>query len=234
MKIIENISILGDSIARGVIFDEVLGKYKFLKESAANLFVKSNNITLKNHSKFGYTTQKVLQKLPDILSADNSADIVLLELGGNDCDYNWQEVCSEPLKPHKPNVAFADFKNNLCEIIEKIISSGKKPVAMTLPPIDAERYFNWITKGCSAKIASLLKFLGDKNLIYRHQELYATAFEKIAIKYNLYVVNVREAMLTIPKYSDYLCLDGIHLNTRGQELMKQVCDKAYKEYVAAL
>jgi len=231
MKILNNVEILGDSIARGVIWCEIAGKYKLLKESAANLFGPGNQVTVKNYSKFGCTTKKALELLPDILKKNASGGIVLLELGGNDCDFNWDAVSQDPLSEHAPYVSFTNFKENLSVIIENILSSGKRPVIMTLPPIDADKYFNWISKGCKERADKLMTFLGDKNLIYRHQELYANALEKIALKYNLYIVPVRETLLRIHKYSDYLCLDGIHLNSKGHAIMKSVCDKSYQDYL---
>ena len=232
MNIIKTVGILGDSIARGVIWDEIAGKYKLLKESAATLFGSSNQIFVKNYSKFGCTTQKALQLLPDILQKEASGEIVLLELGGNDCDFDWESVLQEPLSmQHVPNVPFADFKKNISSIIEQILSTGKRPVVMTLPPIDAEKYFNWIVRGCTERAQKLLAYLGDKSLIYRHQELYANALEKIAMTYNLSIVPVREALLQLHKYSDYLCLDGIHLNSKGHAFMKSVCDHTYNEYL---
>jgi len=231
VEIIKNIEILGDSIAKGVIWCEISGKYKLLKESAADLFGLSNSVAVKNHSKFGCTTQKALRILPAILQKETSGGIVLLELGGNDCDFNWDAVAQSPLAGHLPNVSFTDFKKNITAIIEQILSSGKRPVIMTLPPIDADKYFAWISKGCKERAQRLMTFLGDKNLIYRHQELYANALEKMAVKYNLYVVPLREVLLKIHKYSDYLCLDGIHLNSKGHAVVKTVCDRTYKEYL---
>ncbi|WP_428897852.1 Lysophospholipase L1 [Parelusimicrobium proximum] len=233
MNIIENISVLGDSILRGVVFDELSGKYKFLKESAANLFSASNKIAVNNFSKFGCTTKKALSNLPSVLKKNEGSGIILLELGGNDCDFNWDEVCKAPHENHTPNVTLGEFKKNISEIIEKILEAGKRPVVMTLPPIDADKYFNWIADACKEKAERLLSFLGDKNLIYRHQEMYAAALERIALKYNLWTVNVRESLLGIHKYSDYLCLDGIHLNELGQKLIKQVCDSTYRDYLLA-
>ncbi len=231
MPIIKTVGILGDSLLRGVVFDEIAGKYKFLKESAANMFGLSNDVKVNNYSKFGCTTKKALENLSSVLTKDTTSDIFLLELGGNDCDFNWNAVCESPTEDHKPNVMLKDFKKNVCEIIERLLEAGKRPVVMTLPPIDAEKYFAWICAGCKEKEERLLSFLGDKNLIYRHQELYASAFEKVALKYNLVTVQVREALLAIHKYSDYLCLDGIHLNEKGQTLIKQVCDNAYKNHL---
>lgn len=232
MKILNNVGILGDSITRGVIWDELAGKYKLLKESAANLFGPDNNAVVKNYSKFGCTTKKALQLLPNILEKDKEKGIMLLGLGGNDCDFNWDAVIQNPLSAHEPNVPIEDFKENTAEIIKQLLSSGKRPVVMTLPPIDSDKYFDWITKGCARRAANLLTFLGDKNLIYRHQELYANALEKIALKYRLYIVPVREAFLKVHKYSDCLCVDGIHLNVKGQAAVKSVCDQTYRKYAS--
>ncbi|MDR1123178.1 MAG: SGNH/GDSL hydrolase family protein [Elusimicrobiota bacterium] len=233
MDLIKKIEVLGDSILRGVIFDERLGKYKFIKESAANLFSKTNNMIVNNHSKFGCTTRKALSKLSSILTNRVSGDFVLVELGGNDCDLNWREVCSAPYKDHRPNVEFAEFKRNICAILEQIISAGKRPVIMTLPPIDSDRYFDFIVAGCREKARNLLAFLSDKSRIYRSQEMYATAFEKIALKYNVFVINMREKLLALPRYSDYLCLDGIHLNVSGQNYVKQILDDTYSDYLSS-
>ncbi|MDL2295363.1 GDSL-type esterase/lipase family protein [Lachnospiraceae bacterium OttesenSCG-928-E19] len=232
MRIIKSISIIGDSILKGVVFDDIMGKYRSLKESAASLFGQTNKVEIKNHARFGCTTERALKVLPNVLETETSPDIVMLELGGNDCDYNWDAVCENPNIKHNPNVPFAKFKENLRTIIEKIIAAGKRPFIMTLPPIDADKYFNWITGGNQGRADNLLTFLGDKNFIYRTQERYATALETIASEYNLVRVNAREELLSIPKYSDYLCRDGIHLNERGQDFIKSVFDKTYKQHVS--
>ena len=229
-KLIRSIGIIGDSIMKGVVFDEIIGKYKHLQDSAAALFAKTNNVEIKNHSKFGCTTDRALQNLSAILENDTDMNIVLLELGGNDCDYNWNAVCADPRRIHKPNVPYERFKRNLDAIVKKILHSGKQPLIMTLAPIDADKYFNWIAAGDEMRSKNLLEFLGDKNYIYRTQERYANALEQVAAKYNLVRVNVRDALLNIPKYSDYLCHDGIHLNERGQRFIKKQFDKVYKEY----
>ncbi|MDR0291506.1 MAG: SGNH/GDSL hydrolase family protein [Elusimicrobium sp.] len=234
MDLIKKIEVLGDSILRGVIFDELSGKYKFIKESAANMFSLSNNVVINNHSKFGCTSKKALAKLSSILENTLSGDFVLVELGGNDCDYNWTEVCQTPQKNHRPNIELSEFKNNICAIFEQIISAGKKPVVMTLPPIDAEKYFDFIVNGCREKAKNLMEFIGEKSTIYRNQEMYASAFEKIALKYHIFIINVREKLLAVPRYSDYLCLDGIHLNALGQGLVKQILDDTYRGYLASV
>lgn len=232
MKLIENISILGDSISKGIVLDEISRKYRILKESAADLFSRENHVNVKNYSKFGCTSEKALQISETVLKDHLSSGVILIELGGNDCDFNWDMVANDPLAIHAPNVTIEKFKENISKIIKTITGYGQKLAVMTLPPIDSDRYFNWISKGDAERSANIMKFLGDKNYIYRHQELYANALEEAAIENSIFVIPARQKFLTIPKYSDYICDDGIHLNERGQDVLKSVCNQTYQSYIA--
>lgn len=230
MKVIEKISILGDSISKGVVLDKISQKYKILQESAADLFSRENNVVVKNHAKFGCTSEKALGLIANIVKDENKSEIILLELGGNDCNYPWDEVAKNPELDHQPNVPLAKFKENIAKIIEIIRDSGRNLAFMTLPPIDSEKYFNWITHGDPERVKNIQQFLGERNYIYRHQELYASALEEIATKNNVFKIPVRAGFLSIPKCGDYICDDGIHLNENGQEVMKNIFSDTYIQY----
>ena len=156
-----------------------------------DLFSSENNVIVKNHARFGCTSEKALKITEDIVKDDYKSEIILLELGGNDCDYNWDEVAKNPDSNHKPNVSLERFKQNISKIIEIVKSSGRDLAFMTLPPIDSEKYFNWITSGDENRIENIQRFLGERNYIYRHQELYASALEEIATENNIFKVPVR-------------------------------------------
>lgn len=229
---LNKISVFGDSILKGVVFDEMTGKYKFLKENAVRAFSNISHIAVENYSKFGSTVSMGLDKLNKLIMKDkDDSDVVLIEFGGNDCDFNWDNVCSNPLENHIPNTAYQKFVDTISDMIDAVINVGKRPIVMNLPPIDYERYFSWITKGNQIREEKIMQFLGDKNYIYRHQELYSRAIETVAKAKDIYVINVRDAFLSIPRYSDYLCADGIHPNEKGQEIIKNAFLKAYKERV---
>ena len=227
---LDNISVLGDSILRGVVLDEATKKYKFLKQGAVSSFEKMYQVSVTNYSKFGCTAKKGLEKLQQILKSDEPSEAVLIELGGNDCDFDWEAVCTAPEgEPHAPNTPYGEFVNLIRTIIEDTLKGGKRPFFMNLPPIDSDMYFAWIAKGDPNRAQKLLSFLGDKNYIYRHQELYSRAIEHLAHEYNLYLIDIRDKFLAIPKYSDFLCADGIHPNAKGQELIKEAFSNAYLE-----
>jgi lysophospholipase L1-like esterase len=219
---------------KGVVLDEIKKKYRFLKDSAADLFGASSKCKIQNYSRFGQTTSHVLEKMPAILDEKNDSEIMLIELGNNDCDKDWPAVIDNPGIPHESNVPFETFKANVKKIIGMIKGAGKQPVVMTLHPIDGDKYFDWITQGDAAKAGRLMQYVGDRNFIYRTQERYAAALEAIAHAMNLPIVPLREKLLGIRKYSDYMCSDGIHLNARGQAAIKECCDERYGEYVNSL
>lgn len=231
---IHKICVLGDSVLKGVVLDESSGKYTFLKQDAVKAFAESHPLGVVNYSRFGSTVGRGMEKLKQVLRKEPDFDAALLEFGGNDCDYNWDEVAKDPGGTHQPNTPHKKFKDTLVQMIELLLSAGKRPFVMNLPPIDYKMYFNWISRGDSGRAKSLLSFLGDKSLIYRHQEYYSRMVEAVAQQYKLFVVNVRDAFLPVPRLSECLCADGIHPNEKGHVLIERTFSDAYREAFESL
>ncbi|MGN0471106.1 MAG: SGNH/GDSL hydrolase family protein [Acutalibacteraceae bacterium] len=225
MEIIKKIGIWGDSILKGVVFDEAVGKYRSLKNCAVNLIKNRNlNIDIKNNSRFGCTAPKAEKNLEQFLNDGYRADLVLLEFGGNDCDYNWAEVSADPDSEHSPNTPLSKFIDSMHNMINLLIKHKIQPVLMNLPPISAEKYFDWITKPDNVNPDNVLHWLKEKYVIYRQQENYSHAIDNMAREYNIPLIDVREPFLEIRDYDNYLCVDGIHLNEKGQALMSRTIE----------
>ena len=71
-----------------------------------------------------------------------------------------------------------------------------------------------------------MQFLGDVEIIYRRQEMYSNAVTKVAYKNGCHFVDVRQKFLQSDNFCDLMCLDGIHANEKGQ----QVIIKAFVDY----
>lgn len=232
MSVIRRIDVWGDSILKGVVLDEAAGRYRLLKNSAVNAFAQLFHLDVKNHSHFGYTAPKALASIDKTLSSDFKADLVLLEFGGNDCDFNWAEVSENPGIEHKPNTPFDDFVAAMQKMIQTLMDRGITPVLMSLPPIDSNRFFDWVTKPDNVDPDRVLSFIGDKDYIYRHQERYSLAITGLAYRYKLPLIEVREAFLKEKNLCDCLCTDGIHPNERGQQLIQEILSKSFLMYSA--
>jgi len=213
----KNITIWGDSILKGVILDEQDGRYKVMKNSSISSFAKITDYSIKNNAYFGMTSTKALNRIK--ASIENQPpkkdDIVIIEFGGNDCDYNWREIANAPDSIHQPKTTISNFKNSLQNMIDIFKKKGVTPILMNLPPLEPERYFNWVSKGLNKE--NLLRFLGDVAKIYRWQEVYSNATEWIARQNNCSLLNVRESFLISNNYSSQFCVDGIHPNEKGHE-----------------
>ena len=143
-----------------------------------------------------------------------------LEFGGNDCDFDWKSVSECPDGIHLPKTPLDEFESLYSKIIDDVSNSGSKPVLFSLPPLSAERYFAWISKGLNA--VNILRWLGDVGHIYRWHEMYNNTVVKIAEAKNVLLIDIREAFLKARDYLSLLCEDGIHPNEAGHALISDV------------
>ena len=97
--------------------------------------------------------------------------------------------------------------------VQELASAGVQPVLMTLPPIDGQRYFQFISRRADG--GSILRWLGDVGRIYRHQELYSDAVAALAMTEGLPLIDVRRQFLRMRDLPRYIAADGIHLTMTG-------------------
>lgn len=213
------ICVLGDSVAKGVVYDEVKNKYKFIKDSFVNLFSKEEKIEVKNFAKFGCTVMKGEEILQKHLDEIKGYEYVILEFGGNDCNFNWKEISEDPDGEHNPQVPVDKFKVEYKKIIEIIKEQGCKPILLSLPPLNADRFFNWISKGLSKE--NIMKFLGNKEYIYRWHELYNSTIFDLAKEEKVEVLDIRKVFLPYRDYEQFICIDGMHPNEKGHQLINK-------------
>ena len=77
-------------------------RYVFFKEGFINSVSRLLRVPVHNLSKFGSTVRKRYVSCWPINSPALEPDVVLIEYGGNDCDFNWDEVAKNPEADHQP------------------------------------------------------------------------------------------------------------------------------------
>jgi lysophospholipase L1-like esterase len=142
-----------------------------------------------------------------------------MDFGGNDCDFDWKAVSERPDEEHLPNTPLDVFKDTYYKIITLLKKHGIRPIMTTLPPLDAQKFFHWFCSGLDK--SNVLKWLGDMYIIYRWQESYSRAAEKIAADTNTLIVDLRGAFLESRSLQRLLCEDGTHPNTEGHGVITQ-------------
>ena len=213
------VTVFGDSIGKGVFTDG--GKIEVLKENAVSLFEQWRGVKVDNKSGYGQSLKRTYEKgVIDryIQSLDKTEEnIAVLELGGNDADFDWKEVALSPEEAHFPKTRIEEFSGIYSEILKKLTAAGVRAIACTIVPISSERYFeNVIGKACDPE--KVLEFFkGDVNTIHRHQEMFNNEILKNSYRAGVDVIDLRKQFLDTNEFESLICRDGIHPNATGHE-----------------
>lgn len=223
MENVRTVAVWGDSVMRGVIYDEEKKKYVLLSENGVDKASRALGLYVRNRSRMGCTVTKGMQILKKDLQGDIRSDAALIEFGGNDCDYDWAQIAAKPEQDHQPKTPLAVFSSQLRDMVQLVAQKGIRPMLLTLPPIHAQRYFDFFTRS-GLNRRNILQWLGDIQHIYRWHERYNNAIIRVAIESECQLIDIREAFLDQKKYEEYLCVDGIHPNEKGHSLIDSVLE----------
>lgn len=229
----KTVYVFGDSIMRGVVEDDespvsVVPKYRFSNNSFVERCSRDYHVQILNFARFGSTIENGRRQIARHLKDIPPGSYVFLEFGGNDCAFNWKEVAENPEKEHLPITPLKNFVSCYEDIVDQLVSAGVKPVLMSLPAINATRYFKHLSHNLNA--ANIHHWMyGDINYIINWHELYNIAVFCLARRKNIPIIDVSAVFLEKRNYSDFLCADGIHPNEKGHAMMVQ----AIHDFVSA-
>ncbi|MBM6616970.1 SGNH/GDSL hydrolase family protein [Bacillus suaedaesalsae] len=220
----------GDSLTRGVSF--VNGRLRILKRNYPAVLLdlmknknkENEEIQVINKGVFNDNSNLLIDRLErDVFH--EKPDYVIIEIGGNDCDFSWSEVSENPTKFHEPTVPLDRYIVNLKFIILKIRNEGITPILSTLPPLDPVRYYNRITKSFSTQVSHWICKLGG--IEYWHSQ-YNNAVQKVAEELDVMLIDVRKAIKNAGDVNGLISEDGIHLTEKGyEEFATEVFQRIY-------
>lgn len=212
--------IFGDSILKGVTFSGERGRYSLVDSDYSRL--SESGYEVSNLSKMGATIEYGERVIKEELTG--SGDTVLIEYGGNDCDYIWRDVVSDPTAAHSCRTLPEVFERKYRSCIQYAKSKGARVIISNLIPLDSEKYFDFISKGLDRDI--LLSWLGDKSMLYRWQENYNRTVERLAEISGEELLDLRGAFLTSHNFGELLSDDGIHPTEKGHRLISETVTRA--------
>lgn len=227
MKTLEKIEIIGDSILKGVQVNPISKRYYTKNEMDLDLLSSKYLLTIKNDSKFGCTVTKGYQIITSRLDKGMECDVIVMDFGGNDCDFKWQEIASDPSKSYEPNVPLPTFRSEYIKLIRVLKDKHIIPIITTLPPLEPQRFFDWWCQNLNK--SNVLKWLGSVEKIYNHQASYSMCVKEIAQEENIPLVDLRSAFLEKGDIKNLLCEDGTHPNSSGQKVIIQ----AFQDFISS-
>lgn len=215
------IAALGDSLTKGVVLNE-RNRYSVLDKGFVDIVGEELDVDVKNYGKFGCTVgygYSVIDRHSEDIA---QADYTLLEYGGNDCDYDWDKIGDDPEGTYEPKTLLDSFKESLTGLVRKIREIGSRPLIISLPPIDSESYFGFLTRNMNQiQKDNVLKWLGgDVNIISRWHESYNQALFQVAAATSTPIIDVTSSFDKMgPDLKRMYCSDGIHPNSAGHRLI---------------
>ena len=185
----KNLKIFGDSIIKGVTYN---GQSYHLCQEHDFDTLRAQGVTVENNAKMGATIDAGLKQLDRKLGACDSDTTVLFCFGGNDCDYDWKAISEDPDGEHLPHTPSEQFIDRYCTAIRKAQSAGARVAMTSLPPLEQERYFSFITRGLSAE--NILHWLGDTDHLYRWQEYYNAMVAQLSRAFGCRLVDLPSSL----------------------------------------
>jgi isoamyl acetate esterase len=210
----------GDSITRGVSF--VKGRLRIIKENyptfLQNFFTNDSDVDVINKGVFNDNSNLLIKRLEkDVLM--EHPDIVIICIGGNDCNFQWGDVALKPEDEHIPIVPLQNYIDNVKEIVERVKNSGIKPLLLTLPPLDPARYYRSIASQYGKSISHWISYVGG---IEHWHGLYNRSLSLLIEQLDVLSIDVRTALKKAGDLKDLISDDGIHLTPKGYYTMGKI------------
>ena len=213
----KHLEIYGDSILKGVMYIAEQGRYRLWKSPKLEQLVQEG-YAIENHSRMGATIERGIASLERHGKyAENTT--VVLEYGGNDCDYDWSRIAEDPHGSFLPHIPEQTFMQRYRYAVELARSKGAEVVLLPLVPIDAKKYFSWISRDKNAD--NILQWLGDVSMLSRWQEHYSRLVEGLAEELRCPIIDIRRDFLLSHQFETLLCSDGIHPTPAGHEMIAE-------------
>ena len=211
-----NVTVFGDSILNGIVWED--GRYRINHDWETRLSEECG-LSIRNCSRFGCTIGKAMAAIRRRSAEPGEGERAVLELGGNDCDYDWAAISADPEGEHLCHTPPEEFRARYREAIRLLRESGRRIVLLTLPPIHSERYLRFLCRG-GLSYENILRWLGDVEAIARWQAHYDALIRALAKEEGAELIDLRAAFPRDPKALEpLLCDDGIHPSRQGQELI---------------
>ena len=135
--------------------------------------------------------------------------------------YDWQAIAADPSAKHNPQMDLVAYKALYTNRIAQARAQGLEPVLVSLPIIDENRYFAFITRGMSIQERkNVLYWLGGHIERLRNiHALYNLALFRLASTQCVHIIDITSPMLARDHYDQLLEQDGVTLSPEGQALV---------------
>ena len=139
--------------------------------------------------------------------------------------FDWKSIAENPIGNHKPFVDLLAYKTTYINSIAQARARGQEPILVSLPIMDEDRFFAFITRGMTTEERmNILFWLGGKTARLRNiHEMYNLTLFRLAAQQCVHIVDITSPMLSFTHYDELLEPDGISLSPAGEKMINDAC-----------
>jgi len=208
----------GDSIIRGktwpqnslVSFDTENNFVKYCQS-----YLDSLDMEIINKGKNGLTSDIACKELDNEVVKHNP-NYLVLEIGGNDCNFNWKEVNKNPYLNHPPALSINDLATNLNSIIDRLRENFITVILLTPPPLDEKKYLKLLNQSFGNNIDFFIKTKGG---IAAWHKKYVEKIRTVALEREIFLIDIYGEFEKADSQEHLVSLDGLHPTEKGYQLM---------------
>ena len=218
-KIINKVVALGDSVTKGVVLDG--SRYKILSNAFLDQCKEELSLPIDNYARMGCTVERGMEILEKHESSIRESDITFLEYGGTDSDFSWQEIADAPKLQHYPHTELPLFMRTYQQMIERVREWGSQPVLLSLPLMDHERFFDFVSRDMDEQSrGNVLGWLGGQvERIRNYHDMYNLHLFRLAAQERVPIVDITSPFLVNTDNTPCLCEDGVHPSALGHDMI---------------
>ena len=227
-----SLNVFGDSVLRGAGYDSTSGRLIVNDRFGLGDVAARAGFSIRNFSKFGCTITKAWDYIQRMFQKID-CDMVLMNFGGNDCDYNWKAVSKRPGDSHAPNTSIEDFRSTYDRMLDYIKERRSLPVLATLVPVQEDVYLDHVCRTQNLDRESIRRWRdGLETDLASHQKKYSDAVVEIARSGEVPLLDIRSAFESEKDPKSLMGPDGIHPNARGQKVINGCFESFISGYLA--
>lgn len=150
-------------------------------------------------------------------------------------NFDWKAISINPSAHHEPQIDLVAYKALYINKIAQARACGQEPILVSLPIMDENRYFAYITRGMSMQERkNILYWLGGKTERLRNiHALYNLALFRLAATQCVHIIDITSPMLATAHYCELLEQDGVTLSAEGDALVNDELIKSRVHEAAA-
>ena len=228
----ESFNVFGDSILKGVRSDSSSKKIVVNDDLGLGYVANRAGLSLRNFSKFGCTITKAWAYVQKMFTRIDS-DIVLMNFGGNDCNFNWDEISKSPLDEHLPNTSLDEFVETYNRMVDHVLERRSLPVVATLLPVQENKYIDYVCKLRGLDHEKVRTWVENRaQSLADHQKSYSDAVAQMAFSRGIPLIDLRTAFDSHGNCASLIGPDGMHPNAKGQKVMRGCFEAFVSDYLA--